>query len=440
LCSAQPDDSRPRHSGQHSEAPLDSGDSQTPVCAPVAEHPTLVSPDLPDGVTVALLEPDQGLLPDGAPVVVVFHGGTEPDSIPLVASVVNQPRYGLARLYVNFPGGSSDLSTAGDNDYRGPRSRQVGALALQYAGGLVRDDEGCLLAERATGAISAQPPLVYGHSNGVALAVATLADSSLELPDLTGLVAWEPPSNAQFATIELGLSGEPSSDYQGCEWDGSALICAAGYGSLGWEATLYHDHLEVTGAAYFDLDGDGSYQGGVDRPAWGERAWLEGEEWIAFSPQLRSALGEPDPRIMAMDLTDQYWGERDTSRQVPAAMEAHSTLPVIVVATSQDHLNGVPDHANITGFVYALMSEGAQWVRLNPDASYLSEVLELSGELPDNAANTAFVPGDAAAQWIPDEDEHSLHSWELSAAGVVELAERSWAGNWELDLEGRLEI
>ena len=174
------------------------------------------SQDFPLGITMQLFYPSEAqALPDGAPVVVVLHGGFSNDVVPVAngeqALLSGQ---GLIQLYLNFPGGTGDWSSPGVSDSRGPHARMATALALRYAAGLVADEDDCSLADRVPVPVSAVPPLIHGHSNGGNLAVATLADPSLDLPDVAGITTFEAPAASQFVTVEVGSQWQPQPLYQ----------------------------------------------------------------------------------------------------------------------------------------------------------------------------------------------------------------------------------
>ena len=394
----------------------------------------------PEGLTLEVFYPSLGpLLPDGAPAVVVIHGGFDTDVVPVEARErVLLNGQGIIQVYLNLPGGSTDWSSGGVASFRGADARQAVADALSYATGESADIDGCTLEDRLPVPLSSLAPILYGHSNGGNLAVATLADPDLST-DISGLLAFETPASAQFITVEVGSVEHPLPQYLAdCSWSGGdGLVCTMDYSSLRWRPL--EDDPSYFYGAFFDQDDDGKYRSEIDYAVWGIR--LEAE--IIYSPQLAGALesaGYADQDMMTSTSAQLFWEERDASRQVDAALRLHRDLKAIVIGTETDHTLGIPDHAHITGLASALRKSGADWVRVNPDACYVESLLYQDAEFADNKANYGFFPGDPGAVMEPEETEQDevIDDRFYSTAAVTELFERSWSNRWDENLSSRL--
>ncbi len=383
---------------------------------------------------------DQGYLPDGAPVVVVLAGSFQASISPLERHErAVESRLGLVALYPSFPTEQGDFVSVHAGDYRGSGARWATEAALSYAAGELEDLEGCTLGDRIGPSLSQQAPWLHGQSNGGNLAMAVLADPELELPPISGVTTFETPAGAQFITVELGSTERPLSLYQpgSCSWsEVEGMVCAMDYSLLRWAREAENEDGNV-GVAYFDLDQDDSYDPEVDSATWGIRPQLEDEIWIYYSGPLTRALvagGIAPDALRPLDETLAFWSTRDASRQTVAAIQRFPELPFLVLGTETDHTLGIEDHAHVTGLAHALQQSGARWVRVNPDAAYLTRMIGADPGWEDNAANQTTRPGDSGQRMLPDASTLGLHSRDYSTAALLELMERRWCGDWSDDL------
>jgi hypothetical protein len=371
---------------------------------------------------------EEGLLPDGAPVVVVLSGGFEALVSPVeLNDRAVEAQHGIVALYPSFPIEDGDFLFERVGDFRGSGARWATEATLHYAAGQLADLEGCTLADRIPAPLSGQAPWLHGQSNGGNLAVAMLADPELDLPEVAGITTFETPAGAQFVTLEVGSAQDPLPLYQpeSCTWtEEDGLTCPLDYSSLGWAEDAVHA-AGHRGVAYFDLDGSGAYEERVDAEMWGIRPEVDGEGI------------EPDG-LLTIAEAEAFWALRDASRALSAAVERYPDTPYILLGTETDHNLGIEDHAHITGLAHALREAGARWVRVNPDASYLELMTGTKDGWVDNPANTATWPGDPSVVMLPNAAEVGLHSRSYVTAALVELMQRRWRDNWDDDLQGWL--
>ncbi len=389
----------------------------------------LVTTDVPDGIYLEVLFPlEEPMLPDGAPVVVVVHGGLYTDVVPVERFLVDRFA-GLVQVYLNLPGGNGEYSTPGTDDQRGESSRLALAQALRYAAGELADEDGVFLSELVPVDLLDLPPLVHGQSNGVNLALATMADAELALPEISGLSAFESPISAQFVSMELGTEQEPLPVYQDgcCSWDQeSGLVCDVDYSDLAWDSDAWWEQGDRQGVVFLDLDHDG-YYGEGDFPFYGVQ--VDSSQQIAYSPRLSTEIEnramDAGPAMSTADSRD-FWSTRDGSLLPGDVFARFPDLPLLVMGTEVDHVSGVTDHAHVTGFAWAAQESGAPWVRVNPGADYLAACLPGDLDYAENAPNSVSRPGDPAISMLPEETDLGVSSATLVAVAITELVELSY--------------
>lgn len=404
----------------------DSGDSHDsgPDCA-LADPAGQVGITLQSGDDAAVYysEGDTPLMPDGYAVVLSIKGTTGSGGVP-VETPYASPGFGYVQVYVNVP-----------KDRRGAESRAAVAATARFAAGVEPDAEGCYLADRVSVALSSTPPFALGHSNGGVLAIATLADSTLDVPDLSGIVMFETPISAQFVDVELGAVNQENPMYLpgSCEWDPSeGMTC--GYTSvpvLGWDPTYQDGGRGPMGAVFFDEDGDG-IKTVEEYPVFGVGTVVD-EPTVAFSPQMTMWIedqGLVGPTRLDLADADAWWAERDGSRLAIAALENHPGIPLIVIGTVEDHVAGVSDHSHISGAAAIWRGAGSPWVRVNPASVYMEETAGVGPAWTDNAPNLDTFPGDRRVLMEPDEFETGYAPDQYCAAALLELGARTASDDW----------
>lgn len=356
-------------------------------------HLQLRWPDLPD---------------DGAewPVVVVIHGAWDVAGTPVDNSMAHPAiAAGLVAVHLDLPGGAF---TEGIDDRRGSDARAAVAAALRYAGGSVTDDAGCTIKTRTRHA-DPETLLLMGLSNGGNLAVATLADTTLDIPDVGGLVTWETPAAAAAVNVEFG--SDPSAYTAGiCMFD-QRIKCDIPDQLLG---------IDADGAPCYDLDEDGTcgdtdvHVRGVLDPA---------SDRHILSPELSIAIhsGETANYVSAAD-AETFWATRDAGHQAAAMIAAHPDIAILLVASEEDHVLSWPDHPHVFGLGEALQAAGARWTRLNPGREWLEAATR------ENPPNAHLTIADGGGELLPEKQENPLP--DTLAAAARELGERLQNDDW----------
>lgn len=350
---------------------------------------------------------------DRWPVAVVIQGGWGAAGTPVDGENAHvEAHEGVVGVHVDLPGGGL---SGGEDDRRGPAARAAVAAALRWAAGELRDAGGCTLADRT---LAGDPDDLYlvGLSNGGNLAAATLADVSLDLPPVSGLVTWETPAGAPFVTVELG--NDPT-------------VYTAGSCRLGEDGAILCPIPEELLAVEpgdpdlvcFDLDGDAACGDadvvvkGVEDPV---------SDLAMVGPELREALdarGLVPEGYADAETARAWWAERDAARLADAVVAAWPTLPVLLLGTEEDHvLTEFEDSPHVFGLGEALQTAGAAWTRLNPGDRWLD------AEGPTNEPNAPMRLEDPDLALLTEDDESPLGG--LLAAAVRELSERNEKNDW----------
>lgn len=376
---------------------------------------------------------------EGAPTAVFVHGSWSPNHVPLGKDSARiLTGHGIASVYLNLPGGAGDEASDGDNDQRGPGARAAVALALRYASGDLADTQDCLLADRVPDGSSGEVVL-SAFSNGGNLAWATLADESLDLPDVVGVATFETPAAGQFATAEPGTETRESPIYETgtCDLDASGgIVCDIDYGPVAWDGSA---SPETGGVLFVDVDGNGRFGENSDFPLGAVRE-KDSETWAQSLPATLAAesAGVLPASRLDSDSVELFWFEREAPRAMAEVASRFPELAGIEVGTETDHvLQGATDHPHVTGMVAAMQASGIAWDRLHPDAAYVSMVSGLSQEFVDLPAGTPVDVGDTSLPMEPSTDDDVRSNHYLTAA-TLELLDRSHEGEWASDLDDTL--
>ncbi len=413
-----------------------------PPCQPWQTDKSATSPmvqltdESPTGeLTLQVAIPDQERYPSGTPVVVYVHGGWGSDMVPLTeAGPRLRADMGFATVYVNLPGGDGESASEGSNDLRGTSARQALGAALRYAEGGVFDNGRCTLEDRLPGGTSGQVVLA-GWSNGGNLAWATAADSEIEIPTLDGIATFETPTSAQFLTVEPGTTERPGRFFDALVCDlteETRLSCPHGYPGLAWDPDAGE---ETDGALFIDANGDGvlgAMESTLD-PVWSpaDEAWIHPIEALAAATDL-DLTHRASPTDAAA-----FWAQREAPLSLAGALARFPNLVAIATGTEIDHvLTDLDLPVHVTGLVSALQSVGFTWSRLHPDAVYVAQVSELE-DAQEYDADMALDVVEPLLSMEPEDGAH-IRGTDYLTAAVLEIMDRSWAGDWSEDLRNSL--
>ena len=359
---------------------------------------------LPDGTPLQVLMPAHlGRYPDGAPAIVYVRGGWKTDALPVQEmSMRFGSGRGVLQVYLDLP-----------DDVRGAESRSAVAAALRYAAGEALDTEMCSIEDRSGISLSGQLALV-SYSNGANLAWSTLADPQLSLPEVDGVVMFEPPVSSQVALLDLLHTDYMPGD---CALDKRlALSCAVSY-----------DGIVAQGEALW-------LEQGKQRTALAGQTDPDSGTWVPSSEAASAAAdaGIKAPWLASPPEALAFWSVREASQQLKGAVAQFPDLAVIMTATEQDHVQAsLPDQPHVMGMMEAMALAGVRWHRLNPDASYAVLETGAPAATAEHPANTVFQVSDAPPQ-MPEEVGAGRG---LMTAATLEILDRTHEEDWRDDLE-----
>jgi hypothetical protein len=365
-------------------------DTQPALSCPIpAEGPTRSVVVSVQGVAIELWG-DASPTRDETPVV-ILGGSFEPDQVPSTAATRLADGHALLQVHLDLPGAEGEPTTSGEYDRFGEGSRAAVSIALAYAAGILEDDQGCTLPQRA---VLASDPVLIGVSNGGNLAVASLAESTAPV---AALLLWETPAAAQFVTSELH---DP--EFQGCTL-GDKLIC---------RSDLSQAVVDSEGV-FLDRDGSGAQNDSEPR-----FSAIRVGQMLMYSPSLHKELG-PQDGLAGLEASEAWFELREAASLADEAVGQHPDLRVMLVASKQDHVQRLSWSPHVIG-VGAAFDQAGAWVRLNPDTRF-------SG-LDEHDANVGFSLTDPGAL-LPGFGKEDRILW-----GVQELIERLDTDDWSPDL------
>lgn len=235
-----------------------------------------------------------------------------------------------------------------------------------------------------------------------------------------GVVLWESPLVDQLILEEPSIGGALDPSYQ-------AGLCSleAGCPFDHWKTQLAFDP-QGGGRLYRDDDGDGNLEMGeplYDYRETEDQTPVYSREMTAVAEALVFGGSPPDWWLTGDDL-DKFWSSRDATGSLLSIRDNGSICPFIYLATGVDHLQLVHDHVILAQEGLA----GADFFRLNPDASYVEEAgAKTTVELPAGE----YLINPTALSMLPEIDTDAI-----VLAGELELIDRLYAGRWEADLDG----
>ena len=401
------------------------------------------------GTIVVRIQPPQSensRYPEGAPVIVWLPGGTDTrgldHGLPPEAD-------DLVIVTFGFPGdpiGATPQESSGVYDYRGPKCILALRDVILYAAGEKTDAQGRTIDDVMSLDVLHHNVGLMGVSNGGNIIVAVAAYHGQDLEGaLQYIVQWETPVSSQIATRDFGrvwLKPTPrQGDFVNPRYGGyDSPTLPSDYNDLAYDPgepnyPVFHDgngdgvYTTVTAAQGGfetpDLNGDGELGPDEDFPldAYPGQTKNYYSRPVAQALAERDVLPEPWPEDIGTPTeTTAYWDLRESVRLYEQAIDNLPGLEAMVIGSSRDHVQSLPDKPHLRQAWEGWHDQGA-WVRLNPDPAYILKVdpglEEYEQNLPDNAPNTA--PSDwsrsrtyAEPEIVPDEVYQLAAVWEMA--------------------------
>jgi len=356
-----------------------------------------------------------------APVVVHVTGGWD-------GAGVTEKSHGLAdqgfiELDFNFPGsGRPDEMSGGIYDERGENCIQALADVVQFAMGTKADSYGYVLHEMTGDTQPAYDNVgLCGWSNGGNATIVAAGMYGEALTGLAWIVNWESPVGDGMPNVDAGGKNRlnPAYNPDTGEFDMSLLAYAA-------ELTAPDG---AVGGLYFDINQNGELDGGVDYLA-SYHSFLGLDYYSNRIRQAAQELGVPlADRIATVEETQEFWLWRNGEHWIEDAVQANPDLMFIVEAGDRDHVQGAIDHPHVLIQYDGFLNAGARFVRLNPDRSYIEDILGMA--MPDAVDNDAFASFDhlTIRTAVQPRDIVALRSEFSVAAALCEVADRTKENN-----------
>jgi hypothetical protein len=394
-------------------------------------------------IAVQVVSPQQPRFPEGSGVVVLIPPIFTPGS-----GFLSQPDFtsiGLIQITFLWPGIEDQISrlkSDGEYDYGGELSLQVLRDVIRFAAGRQADTDGRYLVSLTNASPLQNEVGLYAFGDAGLAAVGVLSEFGDKLPGLVYYVGRENPSVDSLICQEIGYydtSGQPVvNPFYLYPASNTPRSVNTSYTGLRWEAAFTEPGNDYVGRPYLDLDASGTLTG-ADYLFDGAVPVVNGKR--TYSAALTQALldsGALTAQSWPADLAtppeaSQVWSARQTSHRFEALRETIQALKVMLVFAQLDHAQVAPDKPHIHQLFQGFRFEADLWVRLNPDRTYVTQILPAAGlDFPDNPANTQ--PQDWTqidAYSYPNQGQADEY---VPLAAVAEMADRAHADRWDENL------
>ena len=376
----------------------------------------------------------------GAPIAIVIAGGKGSTGIILNYPAV-MTAFGFIQVFFNFPGGGAGPFISGGNyDLRGPDCITALKNVIQFCSGEIVDLNGKYLSELIPINPNYENVGLVGGSNGGNISLAAAGLYGNQLPELKWICNWETPVGDGNILADMGntnLGGQSTFNLAYNDTTG-----VFDYSKLKYCDTLYLNYsmnFDTLAGFYFDNNNNNSPNDFVDYKL-EPLIYGNGLNERAFYSQKIIQLGYsmgliPNPKpyyIPTFQEAKDFWKWRNGENWIDSISIKRPDLLFMITSKNHDHYINSPDHPGILNQYNKFLSSGNNFIRLNPDKSYMEYVLDsVYPGLPDNACYTPFDHLSIRTVLIPDSIDQKL----LYAAGACELADRSIRGDfrWQLD-------
>ncbi|HEY9715448.1 MAG TPA: hypothetical protein V6C72_18385 [Chroococcales cyanobacterium] len=431
-----------------------------------------------DGIAVNIIIPEKPRYKDGAPVVVVVPGGDGPNGLTFT---MHSAQVGCLEVRLAFPGGGvKGFMSSGIADYRGVESQVALKDVLLFAAGKSTDNKGRHINDLVPMKVMTSDLGIVGWSNGGNIALVTMARFADQLGFISWLTFYESPVGTFFFPPNLGgvadlllnnhyrqgsaASGKPLLDFNGLSWqedmsrnpgvhkrqgepelkgvifyddnhnhhwDESTEYAYSYLMDVGLEKQIYP--MEIL--QYFDVKG--SFVGMEEvkeRPKPGEKPpkLKRGEKPKPKPVKMRKVLKWPAVLATPRE-AEAYYQRRDGSLYVGQICSKYPDLMVTIVGTQIDHLQKQPDHPHIIYLYNAFLSNKLHWLRMNPEATYVSAIAQMHAANFINNKPNESLDASTIADFM--EPEGVTKDYVFMEAAVAELCDRRRSKNLKSPLE-----
>lgn len=394
------------------------------------------SKSAPDGIQLRLLLPAAARYPEGAPIVVHSTANASIDRVH--ACLWGQ---GFVDVVYQCPGGRAARLTSCSEPL---------ADVLAFATGRIRSLENKPI-DGHTGDVKADTANVglVGWSAGGNRAVLTMARYGDRFPGLKWYASWESP---MLSPVDGGWGStfQPSPYYDPSTGriDFKQLRYSADMPLWVWLRQVPPESDWPRGGLYLDGNGNGRFNRDTDYAFWvtydspnvGQPRKAFYTPTVIREARDRQVFGPTWPsHVATLEEVEQRASVEDALRHVRDAVRRLPRLAVIVFESEVGHLTAAADHPHAIAQMNAWLSAGARWVRFQPDAHYVEQVMKKrparvvqypAGKGLDRKVITTVLE--------PEEANGGPSDAQGMAAAAGELADRTHRNNWTPELSAVL--
>ncbi|MDP6041244.1 MAG: hypothetical protein QGG64_22030 [Candidatus Latescibacteria bacterium] len=405
------------------------------------------------GVAVKVSLPEHERYSDGSPVIIHVGGGLGSDGLNVAGG--NMTQHGFVEVRFAFAGGGSPgFKSGGTWDFRGRSSIRMMADVTRFAMGQVPNKEGKYLRDISGNIRILNRVVGYaGWSHGGNASVISMAEHGDEFPEFAFVAMHESPLGDGIVSAELGgFGGEPNPAYNPdtgvldlslLAYDPAATTVRPRGGRQAGQ--LKPEIAALKGALYYDCNRNGQLDEEGDfrlNPVLVELP--DKAPFVPFSLQVLEEvarrnliIGKWPEHILTLNNVREFWFRRDGSWRISEAVRNCPNVKIIVYGNEIDHVQRTADHVHLLTAVEGFLNAGARFVRLNPDRSYVEHIMGTPVDhLADNPAGKHYDHLSIRSALEPAAERGRRLDRVYMAAAMCELADRTYAGNMEPNLDG----
>ena len=386
-------------------------------------------------IAVQVTLPETPRYDAGAPLVVYISTFFTPQQPAFDTSFTEVTQLGFAHVTYLWPGKAdpSGIQSDGSYDYGGEDSLQALRDVIRFATGQIPDANGNYISDWSAVPLLTDNVGMYAFSHPRIAATNVLALYGDQL-SVAYFVGRENPTVAALSAMELGY------------WDGTAPVLNTLYSyprdyssstiTIDYSSVLWDEEHHVP---YFDLNGNeeadsADFVHGTQIPSMYGKDIYSAELLHALADNGALPLEDWPEDLTTPEDAEELWAFRQTIDNYPTLAATAPNLKVLLVFAEQDHVQPLEDKPHIHQ-AYDGFTNAGLWVRLNPDAAYVT-FLNSALSTPDHDANTE--PND----WLLIEDWAHPNKMAgtvfVPLAAVAEMADRTYMNNWDENLDAVL--
>lgn len=321
------------------------------------------------------------------------------------------------------------VESTGVNDYGGFESITAQKDIALFALGQTTNNDGKYISELFDFGVLSENVGFFAFSHPGILATNTLSYYNSELSEIDYFVGRENPTIDKLSTVEVG------------HWDlkkplfNDAYKYPASYSST--DLNIDYSNIEYDFSLqkiYFDNNNNNVYDS--DDFMLGDRVPnMNGKNY--YSVDLITALTSSDSfsdislwptDLGTLEETESIWETRETVDYYPSL---NSNLKVMLVFSEEDHVHPALDKPHIHQAFDGFFHTANLWTRLNPDESYIFDIIE-KATYNEHDANSEPSDWGNMREWShPPTLKGSEH---VSKAAISEMADRVYYDKWDNDL------